>query len=351
MNNIQNTTLNTGEKIGLVSNLSTMLSAGIPILEVVDSLLEDAKGGMKKVLEVTKNDLIEGHRLHTSFSKFPKVFDKVTVNIIKASEEAGTLEIALKDLRASIQRDVEFNDKIKSALIYPLFILGTFFAVLIFMLVMVIPKVASVFRNLRIDLPLPTKIMVFVSEMITKNIFLVAIIVGVIIVLFIFLFKTKRALILNIFYSLPLVSKVVRYIDLTRFSRSMHLLLNSGLPIIECLDLTQDVVIKHQMTKVINDCKKTVSSGKTLSEGLKVSRGYIPPIMVKLVEAGEKTGTLDKSMLDISVYFDYQVTGALKTVTALIEPIMLLLIGVVVGGMMLSIIGPIYNLIGQVGGR
>lgn len=351
MANLKNVTLTTGEKIGFISNLSTMLSAGIPILEVVSSLLEDSKGGMKKILEVTKGDLIEGHRLHTSFSKFPRIFDKVTVNIIKASEEAGTLEIALKDLQISIQRDIEFNDKIKSALIYPIFIFGTFFAVLIFMLVMVIPKVAGVFRNLRIDLPLPTQIMVFVSDLITKNTFSVLIIIGVVILLFVLLFKTKRALILNIFYSLPLISKVVRYIDLTRFSRSMHLLLNSGLPIIECLDLTQDVVIKHQMSKVINDCKKTVSSGKTLSEGLKVSKGYIPPIMIKLVEAGEKTGTLDKSMLDISVYFDYQVTGALKTVTALIEPIMLLLIGVVVGGMMISIIGPIYNLIGKVGGR
>lgn len=351
MNNIQNTTLNTSEKIGLISNLSTMLSAGIPILEVVNSLLEDAKGGMKKILEVTRDDLSGGHRLHTSFSKFPRVFDKVTVNIVKASEEAGTLEIALKDLRISIQKDVEFNDKIKSALIYPIFIFGTFFAVLVFMLIMVIPKVAGVFRNLRIDLPLPTKIMVFVSDLLTKNTLLVLIVTGIIILLFVLLFKTKRVLILNIFYSLPLISKVVRYIDLTRFSRSMHLLLTSGLPITECLELTQDVVIKSQMSKIIDQCKETVVSGKTLSEGLKVSKGYIPPIMIKLVEAGEKTGTLDKSMLDISIYFDYQVTGALKTVTALIEPIMLVLIGVVVGGMMISIIGPMYNLIGKVGGR
>lgn len=351
MANLQNTTLTTGEKIGFISNLSTMLSAGIPILEVVDSLLEDSKGGMKKVLEVTRDDLSGGHRLHTSFSKFPKIFDKVTVNIIKASEEAGTLEIALKDLRVSIQRDVEFNDKIKSALIYPIFIFGVFIAVLVFMLVTVIPKIAGVFGNLRIELPIPTKIMVFISDILTKHFLYVIFGLAIVIFLFIFLFKTKRTLILDIVFSLPLISKVVRYIDLTRFSRSMHLLLTSGLPIIECLELTEDVVIKRQMSKVISECKKTITSGKTLSEGLKISKGYIPPIMIKLIEAGEKTGTLDKSMLDISIYFDYQVTGALKTVTALIEPIMLVMIGLVVGGMMISIIGPMYNLIGKVGGR
>lgn len=339
------------EKISFISNLSTMLSAGIPILEVVDSLLEDSKGEMKKILEVMKKDLTGGNRIHTSFSKFPRIFDKVTVNIIKASEEAGTLETALKDLRENTQREIEFNDKIRSALVYPLFIFGVFFAVLIFMLVSVIPKVATVFKNLRIDLPLPTKIMVFVSDILTKQMPLVLLVTGAIVLFFIFLYRWKKEIILDILFSFPLISQVVRFIDLTRFSRSMNLLLTSGLPIVECLDLTSDVVIKRQMALVIRQCKETVTGGKTLSQGLKLSKGYVPPIMIKLIEAGEKTGTLDKSMHDISVYFDYQVTGALKTVTALIEPIMLVMIGVVVGGMMISIIGPMYNLIGKVGGR
>jgi len=349
--NYSNVKISGSEKISFISNLSTMLSAGIPILEVVDLLLEDSKGEIRKVLTVTRDDLSGGHRIHTSFAKFPNIFDKVTVNIVKASEEAGTLETALKDLRESTQRDIEFNDKIKSALVYPIFIFGVFFAVLIFMLSAVIPKVATVFKNLRIDLPLPTKIMVFVSDVITKQTSLVLLILGIIIFGVIFLYKLKKNMILDILFSLPLISQVVRFIDLTRFSRSMHLLLTSGLPITECLDLTSDVVIKRQMSKIIDQCKETVTSGKTLSQGLKLSKGYIPPIMVKLIEAGEKTGTLDKSMYDISVYFDYQVTGSLKTVTALIEPIMLVMIGVVVGGMMISIIGPMYNLIGQVGGR
>jgi len=349
--NYANVKISGSEKISFISNLSTMLSAGIPILEVVDSLLEDSKGGMKKILEIMRIDLSEGNRIHTSFSKFPNIFDKVTVNIVKASEEAGTLETALKDLRENVQREIEFNDKIKSALIYPLFIFGVFFAVLIFMLVAVIPKVATVFGNLRIDLPLPTRIMVFVSDVMTKQTPLLLLVIGIIIFGMIFLYKLKKNIILDILFSLPLVSQVVRFIDLTRFSRSMNLLLTSGLPIVECLSLTEDVVIKRQMSKIIDQCRETVTSGKTLSEGLKISKGYIPPIMIKLIEAGEKTGTLDKSMHDISVYFDYQVTGSLKTVTALIEPIMLVIIGVVVGGMMISIIGPMYNLIGQVGGR
>lgn len=154
---------------------------------------------------------------------------------------------------------------------------------------------------------------------------------------------------MGIFFSLPIISNLVKLIDLTRFSRSLHLLLSSGLPITSALELTIDVVASSKTAKVIEDCKEMVLSGKQLSSGLKNAKGYVPAIMVKLIEAGEKTGTLDKSLLDISEYFDYEVTSTLKSLTALIEPIMLVVVGIVVGGMMLSIIAPIYGLISQIG--
>jgi type II secretory pathway component PulF len=136
---------------------------------------------------------------------------------------------------------------------------------------------------------------------------------------------------------------------LTRFSRSLYLLLSSGLSIIAALDLTSDVVVRVETKKIIDKSKDMILSGKTFSEGLRTAKGYIPTIMIKLVETGERTGSLDKSMQDISEYFDYQVTTTLKTLTALLEPIMLVVIGVMVGGMMISIIAPIYGLISQVG--
>src|SRR3990167_624549 len=195
--------LSNGEKISFIQNLSTMLTAGISILEAIDALLEDARGKHKKFLEIVREDIIQGNHLYQSFTRFPLVFDKVTVNLLKASEEAGTLETTLHDLKKNIQKEMEFSDKVKSAMIYP-FLIGLVFAgVLLLMLVVVVPKISSVFLRLRMDFPLPTKIL-------------------------------------------------IKEIDLTRFSRSFSLLLHSGVPIVTALDLTKDVVISKDTHKVIS---------------------------------------------------------------------------------------------------
>lgn len=348
---IEKITISSNDKIVLISNFATLLSAGISILEAVDSLLEDAKGNQVILLQTIREDLVQGKHIYESFSKFPHVFDKVTVNVIKASEEAGNLDVTLKELKENLRKENEFTDKVKSALAYPLVIMVVFFGVLLMILIVVMPKIATVFTRLKVTLPLPTKILIFTSDLILK--FTIPVIVGTAsVTLFIFfLYKTNRKLVLNIFFSLPLISDLVKQIDLTRFNRSLYYLLSSGIPIVTALELTQEVVIKKSISQIIEQSKEMVIAGKKLSEGLKKSKGKIPSIMIKIVEAGEKSGSLDRSLKDISEYFDYQVTNKLRNLVALLEPIMLVVVGVLVGGMMLAIIGPIYNMIGQVGTR
>src|SRR5260221_1172544 len=347
----KNLTLSGTEKIGLISNLATMLSAGIPILEAVDSISEDIKGNQKIILDTLKADLIQGRRIWSTFDKFPRVFDKVTVSVVKASEEAGTLDITLKDLKEQIRKQLEFDDKIKSAMIYPAFIFLVFIAVFLVILFVVVPKIGTVFLRLKFKLPLPTRILIFLSDLLIQHgIVVLAALIGIGVLLS-FLFRSKRNFFVNIFFSFPLISTLVDEIDLTRFARSLYLLLTSVIPIAQALDLTENVVVKSRTEKIIEESKQMVIAGKNLSQGLSRSKGKIPSIMIKLIEAGEKTGTLDKSLSDIAEYFDYQVSNTLKTILALVEPIMLVLIGIVVGGMMLSIIAPIYGLISQIGGR
>jgi len=341
--------LSNSDKIGLMSNLSTMLSAGIPILDAVKSMEEDSKGGTKIVLDTMMEDITQGKHIFVSLEKFPRVFDKVTVSVVKASEEAGTLEVTLKDLRESLRKQNEFNDKIRSALIYPMFIIVLFFLVLLVNLIYVIPKIAQVFKNLRVTLPLPTKILIFMSDLMLKYTYPFLGGLAITGIILYFLFTKKRNAILNIIYSLPLISELVKLIDLTRFTRSLHLLLNAGIPINGALELAEDVAARRDTVKIIRKSKELVLGGKPFSEGLRTGKGYIPSLMIKLIEAGEKTGTLDKSLQDISEYFDYQVTRTLATLTALLEPIMLVLVGIVVGALMISIIAPIYGLISQVG--
>ncbi len=349
--NTRNITISNSEKLGLISNFATMLTAGISIIEIVDSLIEDSRGNQKKLLEILRADLLAGNHISTSFEKFPKIFDKITINLIRAAEEAGTLDVILNDLKENIRKETEFKDKIKAALTYPLFVIIVFIGVLIMILFIVIPRISTVFLRLNIALPLPTKILVFLSNLLVTQTIAVSGAIIMFIIVFFFLYKTQKALVLSILFSLPLISTLAREIDLTRFSRSLYLLLNAGIPITLALELTQEIVVKKEVSRAISVSKDMVISGKRLSDGLKEAKNIFPSIMIKITEAGEKSGTLDRSMQDASEYLDYQVSTTLRTFTSMLEPIMLVVVGVLVGGMMLSIISPIYGLIGQVGGR
>jgi type IV pilus assembly protein PilC len=346
----ENLSLSTNDKLAIISNLATMLRAGIPILEAVESLREDSKGNQKKILDTLAEDLIQGKGVNFSFARFPRVFDKVTVNVIKASEDAGTLDTTLVDLKASIKRDVEFNDRIKEALVYPALIMVVFVGISLMILTFVIPKIAVVFSNMNVQMPLVTKVMIFMSDIILKK--TIPLIIGLVIVtsLTIFIFKKQKRNILNLVTKLPYISDLSKKIDVTRFARTLYLLLSSGIPITSALQLTEAVVLRKDVGKAIVHLSEIVLSGKKISTGLKDHKNIFPTILIKITEAGEKTGTLDKAMQEASEFMDYEVANSLKTVTTLIEPLMLILVGIAVGGMIMSIISPIYGMVGQLGG-
>jgi len=348
--NTKNLTISNNEKLGLFSTLSTMINAGIPILEVVESLVEDSKGNTKKIVESVRDDLTQGKSLSAAFSKFPLVFDKVSINVIKASEEAGTLDVVLKDLKTQLQKDMIFMDSIKSAITYPVIILVLFLIILLVILIVVIPKIATVFISLRVKLPLPTQILIFMSDVVLHYTFaflggIAAIFAGLFL-----LFKYKKSMVMSIIFSLPYISNLIKEIDLVRFARGMYLLLNSGITITSALALAEEIAMRKDIKKSIAIAQETVLSGKKLSEAFNGKKNIFPGIVIKIIEAGERTGTLDKSMEEIAEYMDYQVNASLKTVISLLEPLMLVSVGLLVGGMMMSIIGPIYGLISQVGG-
>ncbi|MFA5776470.1 MAG: type II secretion system F family protein [Patescibacteria group bacterium] len=343
--------LSSNEKIEFISNMHTMLKAGIPILNGVESLLEDSKGNVKKVLSVLREDLVAGRRIYISLAKFPESFDKVVINLVRASEEAGTLETTLADIKKNTQAENEFSDKVKSALMYPMFVFGVFVVVMGVMLFVVMPKITQVFSRLHVNIPLPTKILMFVSAFVIKN----TVYVGVGLALFmliLYLFYTKkRRFLFSILAKLPLASMLYKKVDIVRFSRSLGLLLNSGIPIVNALELSVDVVTRRDLRSLLENSKKMVYAGKEFSSGLRAKKGVMPTLVIKLIELGESSGSLDKAMNDVTEYMDYEVSKNLKTLTTLLEPIMLVLVGVLVGGIMMSIISPMYSMIGQVSNR
>lgn len=328
-----------------------MLTAGIPILEAVNSLVEEAKKNQKVILVQLREDLNQGKSIADSLSKFPNAFDPVTINIIKAAELSGTLETSLKDLTENIKKDIDLSSKIKGALTYPIFVIIVFIAVFLLILTFVVPRIASVFGRFRIELPLPTKILIVSSNTLLAYFPIVLLVFVLLAVCLILIYRTKKKLLLNMIFKMPLLSTLSRQIDITRFSRSMSLLLTSGIPITESLKLSAAVVNKKEVSTAIEIALESVTSGKRLSEGFKMSNGVVPQTVVRITEAGEKSGTLEKSMQEISNQYESKVSDTLKTLTTLLEPIMLVVVGILVGGIMLAIIAPIYGLIGNISSR
>jgi type II secretory pathway component PulF len=336
------------EKLALVSNLGTMLSSGIPIIEAVDSMLEETKGNLRAILVLLREDLSQGHTVSSSFERSPKAFDPVMINLIKAAEEAGTLDATLKDMVGSIKKEMEFSSNIKASMAYPAFVSAVFVAVLAMILAFVIPRVAKIFTSLHVPLPLPTRIMIGASDILVHYWpFIlggaVALAIGVVVV-----FQQRRQQVINALYSLPFLRRLGRLIDLARLTRSLSLLLRSGIPITEALTLSKNVVNKQEIRAVIQHTHEVVNAGHSLSDGFKAGRKVVPAMMLRIIDAAENSGTLEAAMQDLSDYFESEVASTLKAVTTLLEPVLLVVIGLMVGGMMLSIIGPIYGLIGQV---
>ena len=340
--------LRSSEKLELISNLGAMLSAGIPLLESIDALLDGAKGRMKIVLVRLRKDSEAGKTIADSFAQFPNSFDSIAINLIHGGEQAGNLEEILKDLAETIRREIEFSSKVKGALAYPIFVMLIFAIIMVVILSFVIPRIAQVFLKLKVVIPLPTKILIFMSELLLGYWPWVIASLAVAIVMGVFLYKARRRQMISMLSSLPFIRPLAREIDLVRFTRSTALLLSSGIPISKTLELSRDVLVRAELVTLVEFSRQEVMQGKRLSEALKSRPGLIPQILIRMIAAGEKSGKLEQSFQESADYFDQRVTMTIKSLTTLLEPILLVVVGIAVGGIMISIIAPIYQLVGEI---
>jgi type II secretory pathway component PulF len=336
------------ERLSLFSDLSTMLTAGIPILEAVTSLEDDATGNMKKVLAVLHVTLNNGEPLSKALGRMPNAFDQISVNLIRAAEAGGTLEETLHDIVLTTKKELAFSEQLRNTMIYPLFVMGVFMAIVVLMLTFVIPRVAKVFTAMKVHMPFITKAMISASNTFTSHWLIITIAFFAIILLFVGFVKTNSRAIARALLSMPGLKVLGTNIDLTRFTRSFGLLMHAGVPVIEALTLSQKVVRKKNIIVLIEHMKENVENGKPISTGLRAAKGVIPPIMSRSIETAEQSGTLEQTMQNLTEYFDEQVAGSIKVVSSLIEPILLVLVGGMVGTLMITIIAPIYNLISQI---
>jgi len=332
----------------LLSNLHTMMSAGIPIIDTIDTLLADAKGNEKLVLITLRDGLGEGKSISDVLASSRLAFDDVTISLIRSSEVSGTLEQTLDIVVTNIKSDIAFIQKARNALIYPLFILSIFIFVVIFMLVYVIPNVATVFKTMNSKLPIQTVLLINVSAFILQYWPLLVGGIIAIILFFILLYQTRRRFLLQTFYSLPFLYPLARDIDIVRITRNMSYILRSGISLTQAIELCVPIATQPHVRQAFENSLSKIAEGKSFAESLEDISGTIPVMVRRMVQAGERSGALEQSLIEISRRFEDRVTSKLQVITILIEPVIMLLIGVSVGAVMLGIISPIYNLIGNI---
>ncbi len=337
------------EKATFCRFMATMLRAGLPLPEAIDIIKEETKNKkLKKVLTDVSFEVRKGKTISSVLSKYKRDFDPVFLTMVKAGEESGTMDKSFDYLAKQLTMTYELIQKVKGAMMYPIVIVAAMVAVFVIMLVFVLPKLSTVFLQLNVQLPPATKFVMGVGEFIGK--YTTEVLIGVFILAFIvfmiFTIQKTRDAILDFFMKLPAIKGLVIQIDIARFSRTLSTLLSSGVPIMVCLEVCANILRQPALRKEAKLFGAGVSQGKQLSEIILTGKKVFPSTVVQTIKAGEKSGSLEEVLEEMAEFYEREVDYNLKKLTGLLEPLLMLVIGVAVGAMVIIMITPIYSLAG-----
>jgi type IV pilus assembly protein PilC len=327
---------------------STMIDAGLPIIQCLDILFsQQANPTFKKMLKSIKEFVEGGATLAEALKKFPKQFDDLFVNMIAAGEAGGILDAILRRLAAYMEKAARLKSQVKGAMTYPIVTLLIAVVVLAVILVFVIPVFEEMFADFGGELPVPTQIVVAMSEMVKSKI--LYIIVGL--VFFSIAFKKfyatekGRDIVDSLLLKLPVFGELLRKVAVAKFSRTMGTMLASGVAILEALDIVAKTAGNRSVEKAIYSVRSGIAEGRTMADPLEES-GVFPAMVCQMIGVGESTGALDAMLEKIADFYDEEVDQAVDNLTALIEPFMLVFLGVTIGGLVVAMYLPIFKMAG-----
>ncbi len=335
--------INEGELIVLFRTLSTLLKAGIPITEAIDSFSEseeskEIKVFLKKVLE----ELREGNSLYTALKK-AGVKDETVLALIKAGEKSSLLPESLETASQIIEQKEEIKGKLIQALIYPSVLLITALGVVIFMLTAVVPKIVKIYRSAKLALPLSTKIVISLSKLVLNHYLLIFVILVVLSIVGAVLYKEKRETFDKLKLKLPLIGKLIAYAELQKFFETLGRLLKSGIPLIEAMETSRFTIRNTYLRNKVEEAIKKVEKGVELyREFDKI--GEIPKVIIQLVKAGEMAGNLWEMCIKSSNYLKGEFEFKVKSLTSLIEPATMLIVGLIIGFIVYALLLPIVSI-------
>ena len=326
---------------------STMIDAGLPIAQCLGILSEQSESKvLRDVTARIAKDVEGGTTLADSFRKYPKTFDDLFTNMLAVGESGGVLDVVLQRLSGYIEKAASLKRKVKGAMVYPITIISVAFLVIIFMMIFVIPTFAKMFQGLGAELPLPTKIVMWLSDFVQK--FIVFVIIGI--AAMIWALKRYYAtdngskVIDRILLKFPVIGMLIKKVAVARFTRTMGTLLSSGVPILEGLLITARSSGNRVVEAAVMQARSAVMAGRTLADPLR-STPVFPPMVVHMINVGENTGALDAMLNKIADFYDDEVDTAVNALTSLLEPLMIVFLGVVVGGLVVAMYMPIFKMV------
>jgi general secretion pathway protein F len=330
----------------MVRQLSTLLSAGLPLVESLTAVIEQVPNpALKKIGTQVRERVNEGSSLADAFAQHPRIFSPLFVNMTRAGERSGALEIVLERLADFTENQVAFRHKISAAMVYPILMTFVGIGVLGFLLGYVIPTVTQIFEDLKQGLPLPTLILMTMSDGL-RRFWWVGVVVAALILLGIDRYSRTeggRLVLDRIKLKAPIFGALALKIAIARFTRTLAILLKSGVPVLTSMDIVKNVVNNRVLMQVIEDARDNIREGQDMAPPLRRSQLF-PPLATHMIAVGEKSGKLEDMLLRVADAFETDVETTVQGLTALIEPLMILLMGSIIGFIALSILLPIFQI-------
>jgi type IV pilus assembly protein PilC len=329
--------------------LSTMINAGLPITEALLILRSQSKGSMQKIVAQILADVEAGESLSGSVAKHPKIFSPTYIALVKSGEVGGVMDSVLARLAENLEKQQEFSGKVRGALIYPTVIVVGMVIVAFVMMIFVIPKLTSLYTDFNATLPAPTRVLIGISGFATKFWPVLLILAGGGYYAFT-LFKATpagRKKVDEWMFKIPVIGELQRQIILTELTRTLALMVGAGVPILEALNITSGVVGNSVISDALKDAAKQVEKGFPIAFSFGRHPEAFPFLLSQMVAVGEETGKMDEVLTKISHIFEVESDEQVKGLTAAIEPLVMVVLGLGVGFLVIAVILPIYNLTSQ----
>lgn len=335
-------------KVMFSRQLSTMISSGLSITRALKILSEQERPKNKKFAEIisaVSADIEDGLSFSAALKKFPKVFSTIYVSLVESGEASGKLDEVLDRLATQLEKDYDLKSKIKGAMMYPVFILVVMGVVGVVVVIFVMPQLKSLFQESGAQLPFLTKVLLATSDFVRGFWYVVILAIVGLVFLIRYILKSEKGRLAWDFIKIkiPVSGKLTKDIYMARFTRTLGTLISSGLPILDSLIIVSDTVGNVHYKKAILQASKQVENGVSLAEPLEANKLF-PTMVSHMIEVGEKTGSVDKILTKLSEFFDNEVNNAVNTLSTLLEPVLLVIMGLGVGLAVGAILLPIYKL-------